>query len=854
MRKRTHLFIPCLFAILSGCSWDSSLYDKFVGDEGNVVSCVGECVTNNLSVKQSECTGEGLAWVENRCINDANGTILEDIKDEGTCNAQQAHWEPAHCEVTSEFGCYKIKGEWTAYDYDMLDLGNGEYIRMLAENKYACGKFDEVINATSATACPTEAIKTFENSSAYHICPKNASNCAKYYIHTDTTVEDESEDPHAMCSSCAEGMAVCYENNKFQCVDLNSNANHCGVCGNKCESTKEIPKSCIDGQCIEFKCEYTQCDDANHTCINPQDNNTCGATCDNPKGTRCETEKGITCTKDKNSSEDNPIYQCSCASGITNKDGYCVNPAANETCGATIQNPNGTSCPTGLACRPKADGDSYECICAKGWEVTCHVDGSDYCIDPTNDDKHCNAPKEAACTENPQYQCSPSQQCVNSTCVCREGFASCEDKCIDGEMHDDHCGAKGLCNDDDPASDNYIGTPCGANAFCSKSQCACDDGYFMYEGRCISPSYNEFCGASFTDGNFNIGQDCTKENRKSCQKEDNIYKCVCDYGYVECDGKCIDPQTNAQHCGKYERGITCNSLISCGKQTCVLGECKDNCLESQVACPISAYENVCVKQSIYQLEQTPNNCTKCAEGICPDPSIKDNYFHENRCIDSEGHNRLHTIYHCNKCGDACAATYDCINKGNDYYCACPSGLTECTISGVKRCINLSDLHKTACDKCESGWEDCNNDPSDGCEARTSDDKYNCGRCGSNCDQAFPRKHVSGIVCVSGTCQFTGCEAGYGNCDSDNSNGCEVNLTTAADSCGRCGYDCNEGYYNTYFSCKSNQCCLKSGNEAYSYEVCCDKKYRRWSNSQKKYQYRCATKKPTNHSDWVEISQ
>ena len=912
MRKRTHLFIPCLFAILSGCSWDSSLYDKCVGDDGNVVSCVGECATTKLNIKQSECTGEGLAWVETRCINDANGAILEGVKDEGTCNAEQAHWEPAHCEVTSEFGCYKVKGEWTAYDYDMLDLGNGEYIRRLAENKYACGKFDEVIKATDATTCPAESVKTFETTFEYRICPRNASNCAKYSLGTDTTSsEEESEDSHAMCSSCAEGMAVCYENNKFQCVDLNTNANHCGVCGSKCESTKETPKSCIDGQCIEFECLFTQCDDANHTCINPQDNSTCGATCDNPKGTWCDTEKGLSCTKDKtNSTEEKPIYKCACASEIINSDGYCVNPAANETCGATESNPNGKSCPTGLACRPTAEGNSYECVCAKGWEVTCHVDGSDYCIDPTNDDKHCNAPKEAACTENPQYQCSPSQQCVNSTCVCREGFASCDNKCIDGSMHDDHCGAKGKCNSQKSDSNDYQGIACGANAYCTQSQCKCEEGFILCDGKCISPSYNEYCGATLTGNTCNKGRDCTKENRKSCQKINGSYQCVCDTGYVNCDGTCIDPLTTSQHCGKYTPDIQCKSLTNCKKQICVDGECTDNCPENQIACPISANENVCVKQSIYQLEQSPNNCTKCAEGFCPNASIgNNNYFNENRCLDPDGHNRLHTIYNCSSCGDICPNTYECIQNNNNYTCACPSGTKECTISGSlqKQCFNLAQLHKKDCDTCEDEWADCNGNAEDGCEVHITDDKENCGQCNNNCERTLSSMHVSGIVCLAKQCQFTSCESGYGNCDNDQENGCETNLTTkeacgscgnnctsqysegnhseitcqegsclkacvsgyadcdnkghngcetnitsSVRNCGGCGKMCDSEYYLDYYLCKNSQCCNKDDVDIYSYELCCNKKFRKWNGYYQEYMYRCAKKKPDN--SWTEVQQ
>ena len=850
MRKRTNLFFPCLLAILSGCSWDSSLYDKFVGDEGIVVSCVGECDPKQIEMERSKCTGDGLVWFEDRCINDANGAVLENTKDEGSCKAKQAHWEPAHCEVTSEFGCFHVNGKWTPYTLDLLDVGNGEYIRMLAKNKYVCGKFDEVLNATMAIACPVSAVTTFETALQYNICPKNAYNCTQYKIETVPDSKDENGAiiVHAMCSSCAEGMAVCYENSKFQCVDLNTNANHCGICGNKCESTKE---SCIDGQCIELKCDI-RCDDANHTCINPQDNATCGATCKDPKGTRCDTEKGITCTKDKTSSEDNPTYQCSCASGITNKDEYCVNPAANETCGATQANPNGTSCPTGLACRPKANGNSYECICAKGWEVTCHVDGSDFCIDPTNDDKHCNATTiETACTDNPKYQCSPSQQCVNSTCVCREGFAACDNKCIDGSMHDDHCGAKGKCNSQAPDSDDYQGKACGEHAYCSQSQCFCDKNYIMCNSTCISPSANETCGASLTaqDNVCNMGKDCTTENRKSCQKVGDTYQCVCDAGYIECDDQCIDPMTNSQYCGAKEDCKGNNKGQKCD-MICSNGACGSNCPDENTFCKLSSTEKSCISQSFFHLAIKDKNCTECSPEYCQVIDYKDDFFHEDRCKTLDNSNKLHTENHCSQCNDKCRETYKCLPSNNgEYHCSCPNGFTECN----RQCFNLEQIHKTDCNTCEEGWTDCNGKAEDGCETHIWDDKNNCGQCENNCEQNLSSLNVSGIKCESGECKYSSCHTGYGNCDQKKYNGCETNLTSDANNCGNCGYYCN-GYNSNSFSCKNSQCCLKSGYNAYSYHVCCDKKYKRWSNSNQAYQYKCATTKPSAPSDWVEVQQ
>ena len=916
MKNQIRLFLPCLFTLLPGCSWDSALYDKFVGDESNVVSCVGECMVQNQKISQSECTGDGLTWYEDQCINPANGTLLQDVKDENECKANKAAWRPAHCEVTSEFGCYKVKGEWTAYQYDLLDLGNGEYIRKM-ENGYACGKFDVVLKATTATTCPSDIIKTFETSSQFSICPKNAQNCATYNL-PNNPEEDDGNDaitPHAMCSSCAEGMAVCYEKNKFQCVDLNTNANHCGICGQKCESTEDTPKSCIDGQCVEFKCEYTQCNDENHTCINPQDHETCGATCDKPKGTRCEIEKGLSCVIDKTSTEDNPSYKCDCASGILNNDGFCVNPASNETCGATQDNPMGRPCSSGLVCRPTNDEKSYACVCAKNWEELCHADEADYCIDPSTNHDHCGAKGEQACQNLSEFQCGPSQKCVNGNCECLPEFAACGDRCTDSSMDKDYCGAKGQCNDSNPDSPNYQGIACGPNAYCSKSQCTCERDYIMHNGECISPSYNEFCGASIVDGKFQPGQDCTKENRKSCQKLNNIFQCVCDHGYVECEGKCIDPKTNSQYCGASGDCQGPNQGNKCNGMVCSDGTCKTTCPSGSTLCAISATEKACISQTLSHLAIKDDNCFECNAEYCPTKNYNDEYFHEDRCVTEDNSNRLHSANHCSKCNDKCGDTYVCLPlPDGKYQCGCQDGYTECSIPGAEnKCVDLKALHKTSCDECEAGWDDCNKDPVDGCEVQVSGDKSNCGTCGNECNQTFADKHVSGIVCLDGTCQSTGCEAGYGNCDGDNANGCETNLMTpeacgncsnnctlqyqtkdknytlscvegsckttcargyancdnkdhngcetnitTTRNCGSCGNSCGRGY-----SCSEGHCCVQSSNSTYySNIICCDKKYRKltydyWYDEYY-YEYACAKQKPQkgyyDDYDWEEISQ
>jgi hypothetical protein len=93
-------------------------------------------------------------------------------------------------------------------------------------------------------------------------------------------------------------------------------------------------------------------------------------------------------------------------------------------------------------------------------------------------------------------------------------------------------------------------------------------------------------------------------------------------------------------------------------------------------------------------------------------------------------------------------------------------------------------------KCDAGLGDCNGEMSDGCEQDITSDVMNCGRCGGLCSVAHGT-----AGCSDGTCVVMGCEAGWDNCntgdtDGGYSDGCEANLNDSADNCGSCGTACD----------------------------------------------------------------
>lgn len=105
--------------------------------------------------------------------------------------------------------------------------------------------------------------------------------------------------------------------------------------------------------------------------------------------------------------------------------------------------------------------------------------------------------------------------------------------------------------------------------------------------------------------------------------------------------------------------------------------------------------------------------------------------------------------------------------------------------------------------CAAGFGDCNGSAGDGCETAlgTASD---CAACGDTCAFAHAAGSCQGGVCVMGACA-----AGFGDCDGQAGDGCEVALSTVA-NCGACGRACPAG-----------QACQAAGGGFGCVSVCAD---------------------------------
>src|SRR5439155_977554 len=104
--------------------------------------------------------------------------------------------------------------------------------------------------------------------------------------------------------------------------------------------------------------------------------------------------------------------------------------------------------------------------------------------------------------------------------------------------------------------------------------------------------------------------------------------------------------------------------------------------------------------------------------------------------------------------------------------------------------------------CLPGFQDCDANPMNGCEASLNNDNNNCGGCGKRCmlANAMP-------ICLVGMCSISSCNNGYKNCDGNIANGCETNVASDLNNCGGCGKVCMGMGQNAVAACVNGACSL-----------------------------------------------
>ena len=146
------------------------------------------------------------------------------------------------------------------------------------------------------------------------------------------------------------------------------------------------------------------------------------------------------------------------------------------------------------------------------------------------------------------------------------------------------------------------------------------------------------------------------------------------------------------------------------------------------------------------------------------------------------------------CGEECVDTTSSALHCGACDNACPRNANE-------RAPTCEDSQCVS--RCQPGFEDCNEDPSDGCEINIESDDDNCGVCGRSCNG---RPNSSGGFCDVGICALT-CTGSFRNCNSNVSDGCEINTATDTRNCGTCNNNCELVSAIDEVLCETSQCAI-----------------------------------------------
>jgi hypothetical protein len=309
--------------------------------------------------------------------------------------------------------------------------------------------------------------------------------------------------------------------------------------------------------------------------------------------------------------------------------------------------------------------------------------------------------------------CNPSNHCVG--CVkdgdCANGsyckvVSDAVATCTPGCMADDRCGnGEKCCNlrcvdiQNDAANCGGCGMACSGmhqQSKCVAGACAaaaCDPGW----GDCNKDPKDGCESNLHADPNncTGCGAVCDVKNAYSgCA--DGCYMTACKWGFDDCNNNGMDgcetavlsDPKNCGSCGKSCANLP-NAMAGCVNGNCVLSSCN---------------------QGFADCDKDPNN--GCEALIATD------------------------VKNCGSCGNACAQGLICKQGG----CTCPN----CNIPNASAlCVN----NMCVFDKCNPGFADCNNNKADGCEVNLTNDKNNCGQCGTVCPLQTP--YCGNSMCING---------------------------------------------------------------------------------------------------------
>ena len=560
------------------------------------------------------------------------------------------------------------------------------------------------------------------------------------------------------------------------CLDVRFDPSNCGACGNACEADEV----CSLGACA-LKCAggTTKCEvDGKNRCVDTQvDGANCGAC-----GTACTADQLCSvgaCDDDCNGGTTKCVVgdKPSCFS-LKNDEAHCG--ACDKACGVD------ESCIEG-ACKVTCFAGTTVCSVPKpgagGAGGSPLPETMDVCVDLDLDPMHCGDCGTA---------CASGKVCQGGQCVtdCTGGTTKCQDGnqkdiCVNTAIDTSYCGD--------------CGTACTAGKVCQAGACVTD---------CVGGSKK--CAVGGVDKCFDMQSDSKHcgDCATACGAGEvcSLGACAttCASNLKQCKvgnkDVCIDTKNDPKNCGD------CGTACASGK-VCQGGACVTDCVGGTTKCEDANSNDVCVNTAI-DTGYCGDCSTACASGKvcqagacvieCVGGSTKCEVGGVDKCFDTQSDSK-----HCGDCGTACGAGKVCSLGA----CAttCAPNLKQCNVGNEDVCIDTKNDPKncgdcgTACASgkvcqagacvtdCVGGTTQCQDANSNDVCVDTKSDPSNCGGCGTTSSNFICSAANAKSFCAAGTCDFD-CNAGFGNCDGDGSNGCEEAKTgfVVKNACGSSG--------------------------------------------------------------------
>ena len=490
-------YSDCDHNMANGCEAATLKCDSLCDDASQVKCDGGACCDNASECCGSACCGEGTTC----CGDGICADVQSDAANCGTCG--NACTDGKSCV---DGNCERVCSGATPDKCEALDVCVN-----FASDVLHCGNCD--------TKCATT------ETCVEGVCTPSEVNC--------------SDDPDADATTLCWGT----------CVDLDSDAQNCGTCGNACLADQACEAgTCVcppdtqvcEGKCVDYASDRNHCGSCGNACLADQ---TCEeSTCVCPEGTGVCGDKCLDFSSDKNNcgscghacvgDEICEAGACKLVCANANDivcNGTCVDPQTSNTyCGNCD-----TKCATTETC--------VEGVCTPS-EVDCSADGDDpdatpktlcwgVCTDLSSDKANCGACGEA---------CVEGQNCVEGACVCPAETTLCNGKCISFTSDAANCGA--------------CGRACGDKQICASGECVASEVITCFGKETDLKSDVNNCGACLHK--CSTGEAC----------EDGVCTLVCGEGYTLCNGACINLSSSAANCGAC--GHACKDGESCDASLC----------------------------------------------------------------------------------------------------------------------------------------------------------------------------------------------------------------------------------------------------------------------------------------------